>query len=138
MENLPDSVRRIASWRMDLLRPLKPRARGCFPCIPDVVVYTDEASLSNRIAGLIMTRSVAGPIVNLLCDDSVPKSRLSKFHRRNPIIWMGIIAPLSLIRTAQNRFRNKCLDLYIDNDTSANALIRGARRSSPFGHDRGF
>ena len=122
---LSDEGRRILSWWANILCSLKPRFPRCFSHRPDFIVYTDAALLLNRIAGIIMTNSHHGPVVTILAEASARKFRGNQFPRRNPIIGMGILGPLALLRTSASRFANKRVNLYIDNGAAADALIRG-------------
>ena len=125
---LSEADRRILSWWADILGPLKPRCPRIFVHSPDFVVHKDAALPNNRIASVITTRSTHGPVINLLCEAPVPKLWKNKAPARNSIIGMEMMAHLALLYTAASRFLNKRVNLYIDNDTAPNTLIRGDSR----------
>ena len=124
MAKLSVDAHQLLIWRADILSSLKPRVPRRFSQSPDFIVYTDSDLLSNRIAGLIMTLTDSGPMITLFCEAAVPQFWKSKFHRKNPIIGMEMLDPLALIHTAAPKFINKRVNLYIDNDTASNTLIR--------------
>ena len=97
--------RAIFIWRMDILLSLQPRIPRIALAKPDFVVYTDASLLSRRIAGLIMTITYRGPVINLLVEAVAPRFWISKFSRKNPIIGLEMLAPVALIHTASQLFR---------------------------------
>ena len=122
---LPTDEALIFAWRMEILSSLKPRIPRCHLSKPDFIVYTDAAPLSRKIAGLIITPIIEGPAAKLLAEAIAPIFRLNKLHRKNPIIWMEMLAPLSLLYTDATLFTGQMVNFYIDNDTAASTLIRG-------------
>ena len=104
------------------LHPRIPRPTNRYP---DLVVYTDAALLARRIAALVLSSRQPGVVADLLVVSSTPSARFKLFHKRNPIIGMEMLAPLALLWTAQSFLRHKRINLYIDNDTASNTLIRG-------------
>ena len=117
--------RSLFLWWIALIQALQPRVPRRSLAKPDFVVYTDAALLSRRIAGLVVSSTPSGPLVNLLAEGVAPKFRLSKFNKKNPIIGMEMLAPLAVTHSAPTAFEGKRVNIYIDNDAASNALIRG-------------
>ena len=92
---------------------------------PDLVVYKDADLLARRIATMAISSRNRHVLDDLLVVSSTPSAWFRLFHRRNPIIGMEMIAPPAFLWTAQSFLRNKRVNLYIDNDTASNTLIRG-------------
>ena len=95
---LSQDGRSLSQWRIGILKSLQPRIHRRNLAKPDIIVYTDAALLSRRIACLIMPSSQEGPATLLLAEAANPKLRLSKFNKKNPIIGLEILAPLALLR----------------------------------------
>ena len=122
---LSPAGRQLFSWRSKIIRELWPRFPKIFVRIPDFGIYTDAASLPDRIAGILMTRPNAEPASDLLCEGTVPRFWRLKFSRQNPIIGMEMLARLAHLYTAPHKFTDKRVNLPIDNDAASNTLIRG-------------
>ena len=110
---------------MAVLASLKPRIPRPVNRAPDFVVYTDDALLSRRLAALVISAGSSGLVADLLAVSTTPFARIKIFHKRNPIIGMEMLVPIALLWAAQSFLRGRRLNLYIDNDTASNALIRG-------------
>ena len=112
-------------WWADVLSSLQPRVPRPTNCLPDVVIYTDAALLSRRIAALVLSSQKSCLSADLLAVSTTPRFWFKRFHKRNPIIGMEMLAPLALLWAAQSFLRGLRVNLYIDNDTASNTLIRG-------------
>ena len=116
---------RTLNWRAVVLASLKPRIPRQVNCPPDFIVYTDAALLTRRLAALVISARRSGLVADLLAVSTTPFARFKLFHKRNPIIGMEMLAPLALLWTAQSLLRGRRVNLYIDNDTASNTLIKG-------------
>ena len=116
---------KLLIWWRDVLSSLHPRVPRFSNRKPDLVVYTDAALLSRRIAAVVLSTKNRKIEAIMLVEATTPQSWFRKFHQRNPIIGMEMLAPLGAVWTLTSLFADKCINLYIDNDTTANTLIRG-------------
>ena len=112
-------------WWAKLLISLHPRVPRPTNRPPDAVIYTDAALLTRRIAALILSPHGNGIKADLLAVSRTPSAWFKLFHRRNPIIGMEMLAPLAILWTARSFLRGKRVNLYIDNDTTSNSMVRG-------------
>ena len=119
------SEARTLQWWAHVLSSLHPRIPRPSNCPPDLVIYTDAALLSRRLAAIIISTGQSGIKADLLAVSQTPSSWFKLFHKRNPIIGMELMAPLAILWTAQSLLMGKRINLYIDNDTASNTLIRG-------------
>ena len=113
------------NWWHAILLSLRPRLPRPFSRRPDLVVYTDAALLSRRIAAIIVKNSSSGPTVPLLLVANTPSYWMNKFNKKNPIIGMEMLSPLAFLWNTPELCQDKRINLYIDNDTASNTLIRG-------------
>ena len=112
-------------WWAAVLSSLQPRIPRPANRTPDFVVYTDAALLTRRLAALVLSTRSSKVSADLLAVSTTPTAWFRLFHRRNPIIGMEMLAPLALLWTAQSLVKGRRVNLYIDNDTASNTLIRG-------------
>ena len=105
--------------------PLTLAFRGGADRRPDFVVYTDAATSSLRIAALAFHRRGGAPYVFKLCVPTDPKAWRNHFHRKNMIMWLEMRAALSFLWPRPSIFKGQRVNLYIDNNTAANSIIRG-------------
>ena len=119
------SEARTLHWWAEVLASLRPRIPRPVNRTPDFVVYTDAALLTRRLAALVLSTRRHSVSADLLAVSSTPSAWFKLFHKRNPIIGMEMLAPLALLWTAQSLLKGRSLNLYIDNDTASNTLIRG-------------
>ena len=120
----PEELKNL-SWWAAVLSSLHPRIPRPSNCRPDLVVYTDAALLSRLLAAVVLSPTPSSFSASLLLVSSTPQAWMKKFNRKNPIIGMELLAPLALLWGFPKLLRGKRINLYVDNDTVSNALIRG-------------
>ena len=116
---------RILHWWSRILLSLNPRIPRGISRIPDFIIYTGAATLSNKMAALAFSRKGDAPVISQLLVSNVPRFWKNHFHRKNIILGSEMLAPIAFLRSDPRLFRHKRANLYMDNDPSANALIRG-------------
>ena len=92
---------------------------------PDLAVYTAAALLSRKIAALVLSSHQSSIPAVLLAVATTPTAWIKRFHRKNPIIGIEMLAPLALLWSSPSFMRHVRANLYIDNDSASNSLIRG-------------
>lgn len=113
--NLSDAESLTLRRWVAVLTSLQPRIPRQCGRRPGMVIYSDAALITRKIAALALVPS----------DRGRPLSFFRRFHRRSPIIGMEMLAPLAFLWTSQRLLRKKRVNLYIDNDSASNARIRG-------------
>ena len=110
-------------WRPSVLAELKPRiARGLGRC-PDFILFTDAATRTPLIAGVLFRPSSRR--VLQLTKGRVPSSWLRRFHRRNKIFGAEFLAPLAFLWTHGRLLRNSACTIYLDSNNAIASLLRG-------------
>ena len=66
-----------------------------------------------------------GPYISELLVSYVPAFWRKHFHIKNIIMGCEMLAPLAFLRSSGPKLRGKRINLYIDNNSAAGALIRG-------------
>ena len=132
---LTNSEFQTPHWWSVILKSLHPRIPRFSNRKPDLIVYTDAALLSRRIAALTISTHKGQTVADLLLTARAPSAWMARFHKRNPIIGMEMLAPLAFIWNCKHILKKKSLGLYIDNDTASNTLIRGDCADPLFGGD---
>lgn len=122
---LPSSELRTLRWWAAALSSPQSRIPRPVNQQPDFAIYTDAALLSRKIAALVQSSHQSSISGDLLEVATAPKAWVRRSHRRNPIIGMEMIAPLALLWSAPSFLRHERLNLYVENDSASNSLIRG-------------
>ena len=121
----------VLRWCAKILLSLNPRAPRGVCRQPDFVVYTDAATLSNKMAATaLQKREWALSALNLLTPN-VPRFWENHFRRENIILGSEMRTFVAFLNSEQKLSHHKRINIYMDNDPAANALIRGDC-SNPF------
>ena len=123
--SLSFSELKTSQWRAAVLSSLRPGIPRPPNRRPDMIVYNDASLLTRRIAALTVSTHNGEVTADLLIASATPSAWMSRFHRRNPIVGMEMLAPLAFLWMRRSFIRNKRINLYIDNDTASNTLVRG-------------
>ena len=122
---LSSSELRAFRWWAAILSSLHPQIPRPVNRKPDLVIYTDAAFLTRKLAALALSTYEGLTSAPLLAVSSTPTAWLKRFNRKNPIVGMELLAPLAMIWSCPSFLRHSRINLYVDNDTVSNSLIRG-------------
>ena len=92
---------------------------------PSFIVYTDAATKSNTMAAMAIHHDGTKPRIFQLLVSHVPKFWRRRFHSKNEIMGSETLAPIAFLWANRPYIRGKRINLYIDNNTASNAIIRG-------------
>ena len=86
---------RTFHWWADILSSLHPRIPRGLHSKPDLVVYTDAATTSNKMAAIALKLLSGIPVITQLVVSSAPCSWLEQFPAKNLIMGCEMLAPLA-------------------------------------------
>ena len=123
--NLSKAENLVLHWWNDVISKLSPRIPRGENFFPDFVLYTDAATLSNRIAAVLFRGNSSDPVVSKLTHSKVPNFWLRKFNSKNTIFGLEMLAPLAFLWENRELLKGKAINLYIDNNNVLTSLVRG-------------
>ena len=111
------------TWRSAVLAELKPRIARGLDRRPDFILFTDSATSTPLIAGVLF-RPISRKVLQLTTG-RVPSARLRRFLRRNKIFGSEMLSPMAFLWTHGRILRNSACAIYLDSNNAIAALLRG-------------
>ena len=115
---------------MDVISSLKPRIPRPLCKGPDYVLYTDAATSTTRIDALLSQGNSLPPVALILAVSRAPTSWIRRFHHKNLIFGLELLAPLAFIWQHRKLLSGEAINLYIDNNNVLTSLVRGDSTNS--------